>query len=566
VTQINLIPGVTSDIPWATPFGAMKANRGLNMRWRNGAMETLGFHGALRDISGAAVTVPVISGVPARALYTAQYGSGIQILAGGLNRIDLIDVNSSMPPGDTRYKITQLGTTLTPTASDALPNPTLKRIVIPPTWWFSEQMNTIVGMRAGVNEPVRFWDRNPANAFVSIPAYAPGDPAGTPSLLAPSKAVGGAIFNGVLILFGCDPQFGAPGDELMTVRWSNRLNFSMWDATIDIDQVTLQANRSGGLTLERGSRIVGGGFTTFGPMAWTDKAAVLFTEVDDIALVFARTYIDGGSGLLANRAWCDAGGQVFWLDESRTLNVFDGSRPRAITNPMRKGTIDRVNEIGAARIYMTPNPEYGEIIISYPADGSTECNRQIVYNYVEDAWSIWGLSRTHWFPRQGLQEAVAIAPNGVVYAHDIGPSVPNVYLPDNLPPLPPNGSTIEVTGVIGASNIEAITGFVEFGPMVTNEAAAETFDGVSLFLAWLASPAFGAEGDTIDVAVVGYADGDVSDPAFHETLAWEQGDTRKKYRVSGRSLAIRISFTDIKTVYRLGLADIEVGPSSGGDR
>jgi hypothetical protein len=565
VTRINLIPGVASDLPWATPFGALKANRGLNIRWRDGQMEGLGFHGALRDISGAAITIPVISSVPARALYTAQYGTGIQILAGGLNRIDLIDVNSSMPPGDTRYKITQLGTTLSPTASDTLPNPTLKRIVIPPVWWFAEQMNTIVGMRAGINEPVRAWDRNPANGFTSIPAYLPGDIPGSPTGLAPAKAVGGAIFNGILILFGCDPQFGNPGDELMHVRWSNRLNFSMWDATVDIDPVTQQANLSGGLTLERGSRIVGGGFTTFGPMAWTDKAVILFNETQDISTVFGRTYIDGGSGLLSNRAWCDAGGQVFWLDESRTLMVFDGSRPRAIENPMRKGTIDRVNEIGAARIYMSANTEYGEIILAYPADGSTECNRQIIYNYKSDAWSIWGLSRVHWFPRQGLQESVAIAPNGVVYAHDIGPSVPNLYLPDALPPLPPNGSSIAVTGVIGASNIEAMTGFVEFGPMVADE-ATQTYDGVNLFLSWLASPAFGAEGDTIDVTLVGYADGDASDPAFHETQEWAIGDSKHKYRVSGRSLAIRVSFTDIKTVFRLGYADIEVGPSSGGDR
>lgn len=567
MTQINLIPGVLSDIPWATQFGVMKAGRGLNIRWRLGELETLGLFGALRNILGEQLQIPLNDGRPVRALFTAQSGDGVQILAGGLNRIDLIDVDpASIPGGETRYRVIQLGATLTPTATETLPDPTLKRIVVPPVWWFAEQENVIIGMRAGVDESLRAWNRNRTASFDVIPTYEVGDPLGSPTGVAPKKAAAGAILNRIAVLLGAVPFGGTgSGDELMTIRWSARGNFQLWNPVIVIDPVTGQLNIAGSLELDRGSRIVGGGFSGFGVVVWTDKAFALLTETGDVATVFARTYIDGARGMLANRAWCEADGQVWWLDESRTLNVYDGGRPREIVNPMRRGTIDRVNETAAARIYLVPNTEYGEIAIWYPSGSSLECDRAIIYNYREDAWSIWGLNRAHWSPRQGIQEAVGVDLNGTVFAHDIGPGCPNAYRPDALLPLGPNTGCGDGQGV-GATNLEPITAFAEFGPMLAGEAAGETFDGMAVLMSWLPTPAIGAEADVVKVTLMGFENGSVRDERYEESQDWGQGDSKKDYRVGGRSMSIRLEFNEIKTVYRLGYVDIQIGQSSGGER
>lgn len=565
--EVRLVPGVMSDIPWATPMGTMKCGRGLNIRWRLQQLETLGLFGPLRKLDGTALVVPLNTAEPVRAIYTAQSGTGIQILAGGLNRIDLVDVDpASIPGGETRYQVNQLGSTLTPTAVETLPNPTLKRVVIPPVWWFAEQENVIIGQRAGVNESARAWNRNPASGFTELRDYAPADPAGSPSLMAPKKAVAGGIINRIAVLLGCVPFGGTGnGDELMSIRWSARGNFELWNPTIIIDPLTGIANTAGGLELDRGSRIVGGGFTGYGIAAWTDKAMAMLTETGDITSVFARTYIDGARGLLANRAWCEADGQVWWVDGARTLNVFDGGRPREIENPLRRGTIDRVNEVATARIYMAANPEYGEVTIWYPSGDSLECDRALVYNYRENAWSIWGLNRTHWFPRQGIQEAVAVDLNGTVYAHDIGPACPNAYRPDALLPLGPGTGCGLGTGV-GASNLSPITAFVEYGPMVTDQAGYQTYSGTRLTMSWLPLPAIGAETDEVSVTLMGFENASVRDQRFEETQDWSQSDTVKDYRVSGRSMSVRIEFTDIKTVYRLGYVDMTFGQSDGGER
>lgn len=566
MANVSIVPGVMSDLPWITPFGAMKVGRGLNIRWRLGQFETLGLFGPLRDLAGAPLQVPLADNRPVRALYTTQSSDRVQILAGAANQIHLIEPNPATPPdSDTRYQVTQLGTTLTPTAVETLPNPTLKVIPVAPVWWFAEQDQTIIGMRAGVNESLRAWDRNPANAFAPIAAYIPADGAGPPTGEAPKKAVAGGILNGIAVLLGCDSFSGTSGDERLTVRWSARRNFQLWNPTIIIDPVTGQANLSGEFQLDRGSRIVGGGATGYGIIAWTDKAMARINETGELATVLRRDYVDGARGLLANRTWCEADGRVWWLDASRTLNVYDGGRPRDIENPMRKGTIDRVNEAAAARIYITPNPEYGEILIWYPSGDALECDRAMVYNYRENVWSIWGLSRASWFPRQGVQETVATDLAGTVFAHDIGPACPNAYRPDALLPLGP-GTGCGDGNLVGAANVSPITGFIEMGPMVAPEAGLQTWSAMRLLMSFLPTPAIGAEDDTLQITVMGFEDASVRAARYEETQDWTQADTRKEYRVSGRAISVRIAFTDIKTVYRLGLMDVSVNESDGGER
>lgn len=569
MAMAQVVPGVTSDIAWATPMGTLRAVRGLNIRWRLGQLETLGLFGRLRNLAGEQLSVPLINNVPVRAVYTSSFGGGVQILAGSANAVWLIDVDpGSTTEGGNRYRVTQLGTgSLEPSADDSLPSPSRKRTVIAPVWWFAEIDDVIIGQRAGVDESPRAWDRESSSLFEPLKAYADEDDLGDPTGEAPKRAVAAGILGRILILLGAE-QFGVddPGNWRLSVRWSARRNFELWDPTIAIDPVTGDANTSGGLLLDGGSRIMGGGLCSFGVVVWTDRNMAMLNETGQLATVIGRTYIDGARGLLANNAWCDADGQLWWLDENRVLNVFDGGRPRQIPNPMRRGTIDRVNETAAARIYIEPNPEFSEIIIWYPADESFECNRAMVYNYLEDAWSIWGLNRSAWAPRAGFQETVGVALGGQVFGHDLGPSCPSAYRPDAIPEALGPGTGCGDGDLIASDLVEPIVGFVEFAPMVLDGMGTLTHSSTRLTMDWLPSPAAGAESDTLDVTAFAFREISVRSQAFSEQQEWTQNDTRVDYRVGGRAVGIRVEFEDIKSVYRLGLVDVAGSDSDGGER
>ena len=563
--RISIPPGVVSDTPWVSPPGIMRAVRGLNIRWRLGLPETLGLFGPLRNLAGEAVVVPRNNTETPRAVYTAQFGEGVQIVVAAANRVDLVTVDPATPPdSETRYRVETIDATLTPAVSETLPNPTLKAIVIPPTWWFVEQEGVIVGQRAGVDESVRAWSRAVPGGFNPLRDYDVGDDGGSPSLDAPKRAVAGGLLNRILVLLGCE-SFDPSTPRDMVVRWSNRGNFELWNPLIVIDPLTTTANISGEFLLDIGNRIVGGGTTAFGIVVWTDKAMALVNETGDFNTILGRRYIDGARGMLSNRAWCEADGRLWWIDGGRTLNMFDGGRPVEIENPLRRGTIDRVNEVGAPRIYMAANAEYGEVLIWYPSGDSTECDRALVYNYREQAWSIWGLSRAHWYPRQGIQEAVAVGLDGTVYAQDIGPACPTAYRPDAILPIGP-GTGCGAGTAVGASNLTPINAFFEIGPMVADEAAQTTFSGVRTLMSWLPTPAVGAEQDEVRVTLTGYEDASVRDRSHQEVQMWTQSDTVREYRVSGRSLSVRFEFENTRTVWRLGYMDLALGGSDGGER
>jgi hypothetical protein len=102
--------------------------------------------------------------------------------------------------------------------------------------------------------------------------------------------------------------------------------------------------------------------------------------------------------------------------------------------------------------------------------------------------------------------------------------------------------------------------------MTTNEASAQSYSGTRITMSWLPLPAIGAESDIVNVTLMGFQTASVRDTRFEETQEWTQNDSVKDYRVSGKAMSLRLEFTDIKTVYRLGYVDMMFGPSDGGER
>jgi hypothetical protein len=467
-----------------------------------------------------------------------------QILFGSTSVVTLLQfdaVNSTIATGRLweQFDVTPAG--LAP-ASDTVVVPSAGRVEIPPVWWFADQDDVVVGSRADVGTDVPYaWDRNPVNAFAPIPpSPAPGG--GTPTPV-PTGAVGGGILNRILVLLGCT-SFSEPDPlRYMTIRWSDRYDFGQWtpsDLTV-----------SGELQLEGGSRIVGGGVVGFGVVAWTDKRMALLTETFDPDSVFSRRYIDGGRGLLANQAWCEADGQVWWLDENRTLNVFDGGRPRQIINTNKLSSVERIEDPQAARIYMTPNPEYGEIVISYPRNTNDEPNAQLVYNYLHNCWYPWSLDRTGWASRVGVIRSTAVDQNGAVWGHDLDVGLIAPWALGPSPSAPDPG------------DVEPYDWELETNLVTQPNPGLSSWESVKITLDQLYAPALGVV-DTYDVTVTGYREPRLGQDTEAETHEFGSDVVMKDYRIGGKAIQVSMDGTNQKTVWRFG--QIEISGAIGGER
>jgi hypothetical protein len=551
-------PGLTFDQPNVapTPFWTV----GFNVRFRLGSIETVGLFGPMRDVDDNRVVLPVVGG-PFRKIFTTPNTQFSQIIAGSVDAVWLLEYDpNSTPVQGTRY----LSDDITPVGlsaeSDVLPNPSPGRVQIPPVWWFSDQDDLVVGSRAGVvNEVPYVWDRNRVNSFVPItpsdhPNNTPENPvAPTP---VPVGAVGGGILNRILVLLGCTSFSDPDPSRFMTIRWSDRFDFGQWTPS----DITI----SGELQLEGGSRIVGGGVTGFGVVAWTDKRMALLVENFDPDSVFTRKYIDGGRGLLGNNSWCEADGQVWWMDEARVLNVYDGGRPRQIPNPLKYGTIERLGDRQLARVYLEANPEYSEVIIHFPDEEEDNPDAQLVYNYVDNVWAYWRFSRTGWHRRIGSIPTVGIAPDGGVYFHDLDISLPDKFL--SVPPLPLPGRALPqpigpgTKAKILADDVDPFD-FAAYTNLITTENVTdETWTMRRIHADHFPLPAEGAETDVFLVRLLGYGEAEIDAPLVSQDFqAFEQGKNADDFRVGGKALRIGVVGEQVKTVFRFSGFSVSVG-------
>ena len=524
----------------------------MNVRFRLGQLETIGLFGPLKTISDTQVVLP--AGVaPYRKVFTTPDTSTGQILFGSSDSLQLVDYDpASTPVTGTRWRSIPVTPSALPPLPDILPTPSAGRVEIPPVWWFSDQDDLVVGCRAnGPLEPCYAWDRDRTGEFV-------------PLANSPTGAVGGGIINRILVLLGCTSFSDPDPSRFMTIRWSTRFDFEDWTPS-DI-------NISGEIQLEGGSRIIGGGVTGYGVVAWTDKRMALLTETFDPDSVFERRYVDGGRGLLANNAWTEADGKVYWFDEHRVLNVFDGGQPRQLPNPLKYATIERLSDAQTARAYMVPNAEYGEVILHYPRDDDNNPDRQLVYNYLMNAWSVWSLPRTGWHQRVGVIRNLAVDPENRVWQHDLDASLPDAYVtgPGNPNPTPGVVNALKTTfdgpkiNVPLAADVEPFDFAVLTNLVVMEDVTSASWRLTRILADHLPSPAIGAEADTFDLTLTAYGEAQTVTEIEQDWQTLTQGTNGADMRVGGKALQVGIYGTQIKTVFRYG--GFNVTEAKGGSR
>lgn len=235
---------------------------------------------------------------------------------------------------------------------------------------------------------------------------------------APQGGKGAGIVAGIFIQAGTD---GFAGDKpQMVVRWSARrtdpsssggpagpFGFEDWTPS--------DLNAAGEFLLDEGSEIRGGGSTQLGFVVWTDTRMILLAPRNDL-YVFTKSTV-ALRGLLTSHSWTESDGRVWWFDQTRTLNVFDGGSARQIVNPMRHVSTELIKDLDISLCFMSSDAENGEIILHYPdKDGFF---REVVYNYLDNAWYNFALNRISMTDAHGDRPTVGIDATGQVYFYDI---------------------------------------------------------------------------------------------------------------------------------------------------
>jgi len=169
-------------------------------------------------------------------------------------------------------------------------------------------------------------------------------------------------------------------------------------------------NTAGSVRLSAGSEIIGGIRARQETLVWTDSAMYNITFVGP-PLTFAVNLINQGVGLISPNGCINSPSGVYWMSDDG-FYFYNGSVKR-LSCSVLSYVLDNLNINQKFKVFGLLNKEFNEVWWFYPStqDNTGEISRYVIYNYLEDSWSIGQLIRTSWLDQDVFDRPLATASN-----------------------------------------------------------------------------------------------------------------------------------------------------------
>jgi hypothetical protein len=199
-----------------------------------------------------------------------------------------------------------------------------------------------------------------------------------------------------VVHFGTETTIGDPtSQDPMFIRFSDQEDYEVYQPT--------STNTAGTFRLDTGNKIVAAVSGKDYNLILTDTAAYTMQFVGP-PFTFSIRQVGSNCGCIGQHAAVYADGAVFWMGAGGGFFKFDGTvklLPSLVEDFVFATTGDNlgVNYSSNEIIYGEHNSLFNEIIWFYPSgkplvNPPVQNNRSVVYNYVENVWSVMSLARS----------------------------------------------------------------------------------------------------------------------------------------------------------------------------
>ncbi len=199
-----------------------------------------------------------------------------------------------------------------------------------------------------------------------------------------------------VVHFGTETTIGdSSTQDPMFIRFSDQENYNIYQPT--------SINTAGTFRLDTGNKIVAAISGKDYNLILTDQAAYQMQFVGP-PFTFSIRQVGSNCGCIGQHAAVYADGKVFWMGSGGGFFVFDGTvklLPSLVEDFVftTTGSNEGINYSSNEIIYGSHNSLFNELVWFYPAgtplgSPAVQNNKSVVYNYVENTWSIMTLARS----------------------------------------------------------------------------------------------------------------------------------------------------------------------------
>ena len=221
-----------------------------------------------------------------------------------------------------------------------------------------------------------------------------------------------------LFAFGTETTIGdTTSQDPMFIRFSNQEDINTWNPTV--------TNTAGTFRLDTGNEIIGAIQGKDYIFVLTDQAAYTIQFVGP-PFTFSVRQVGTNCGCIGQHAMVFAQGAVFWIGFGGGFFVYDGTvkqLPSLVEDfvfTTESGSLG-INYNASQITYAYHNSLYNEVGWNYAQSNSSQVDRNVVYNYLENTWAVGSLARTTYVDAESFD-----LPYATQYTANATPTFPTI--------------------------------------------------------------------------------------------------------------------------------------------
>ena len=216
-----------------------------------------------------------------------------------------------------------------------------------------------------------------------------------------------------LIVLGADPLNDAGTARTGTV---DPMFIAFSDQEDNLQFEPLITNTAGSLRLSSGSSIIGAVKSRQEILVWTDTALYSMQFVGP-PFTFAVNLVNEGTGLVGPKAAVTAPSAIYWMGYNNFYS-YNGS-VQTIPCNVHNYVFSDINLTQSFKTNAFTIADKNEVGWFYCSADSSEIDRYVIYNYMENLWTYGQLSRTAWLDA-GIENFPRAVSSGYLYEQEIG--------------------------------------------------------------------------------------------------------------------------------------------------
>ena len=187
-----------------------------------------------------------------------------------------------------------------------------------------------------------------------------------------------------VICMGTETTIGTPTtQDKMFIRWSDQENYNQWTPNV--------TNSAGSQRIAGGSEIRCARPAKGTILVWTDTTMQSMSFIGP-PFIFGFRQLGNDCGAVGLNSAMVIDDVAYWMSDGQFFR-YAGS-VQEIPCPILNHVFDDINKIQYAQVYAAQNSNFSEVIWYYCSSSSDQCDRYVIYNYLENSWYFGTMDRS----------------------------------------------------------------------------------------------------------------------------------------------------------------------------